>query len=88
MLPKAELGDYEGLEVPRREAGVETQQVEQEIDGVRERLAKLETAERAAEQGDFVVIDYVGSLPVAQEDESPARSRAWSRSRAVRAATS
>jgi trigger factor len=63
VLPKAELGGYEGLEVPRREAAIEEQLVEQEIDGVRERLAKLETAERAAAEGDFVVIDYVGSLP-------------------------
>ena len=30
---------------------------------MRERLARLETVERAAAQGDFVVIDYVGSLP-------------------------
>ena len=29
---------------------------------MRERLARLETAERAAAEGDFVVIDYVGSL--------------------------
>ncbi len=69
VLPKAQLGDYDGLEVPRREAAVEQQQIDQEIDGVRERLAKLETAERAAAQGDFVVIDYVGSLPAPQRDE-------------------
>ena len=71
VLPKAQLGDYDGLEVPRREPAVSEQQIEQEIDGVRERLAKLETAERAAAEGDFVVIDYVGSLPapVADDDE-------------------
>jgi trigger factor len=68
VLPKAELGDYDGLEVPRREATVDEQLIAQEIDGVRERLAKLETAERAAAAGDFVVIDYVGSLPTAQDD--------------------
>jgi trigger factor len=69
VLPKAQLGDYDGLEVPRREAAVEQQQIDQEIDDVRERLAKLETAERPAAQGDFVVIDYVGSLPAPQSDE-------------------
>ncbi len=68
VLPKAQLGDYDGLEVPRREATFDEQQIEQEIDGVRERLAKLETAERAAADGDFVVIDYIGSLPEAQDD--------------------
>ena len=71
VLPKAQLGDYDGLEVPRREPAIEEEQIEREIDSVRERLAKLETAERAAAEGDFVVIDYVGSLPapVADDDE-------------------
>jgi trigger factor len=64
VVPKAELGDYAGLEVPRREAVVEDEQIDAEIQGLRERLAKLETAERAAAEGDFVVIDYVGSLSV------------------------
>jgi trigger factor len=62
VLPKAELGEYRGLEVPRREPEVAEQQVEQEVEAMRERLARLETAPRAARQGDFVVIDYVGSL--------------------------
>jgi trigger factor len=62
VLPKAELGPYEGLEVPRREPAVEDAQIDQEIDAMRERLARLETAERAAVVGDFVVIDYLGSI--------------------------
>lgn len=69
VLPKAQLGDYDCLEVPRREPVVEEQQIEGEIDGARERLAKLETAERAATEGDFVVIDYIGSLPAPFADE-------------------
>ncbi len=67
VLPKAELGDYTGLEVPRREIAVEDEQIDREIEGLRERLAKLETAERPAAEGDFVVADYVGSLPVEGE---------------------
>jgi trigger factor len=62
VLPKAELGPYRGLEVPRREPAVEEEQVQQELDATRERLARLETAERPAAQGDFVVVDYAGSL--------------------------
>ena len=74
VLPKAELGDYEGLEVPRREPAIEEQQIEREIEGMRERLARLETAERPAAQGDFVVIDYVGFLPAPGDDaETEAR---------------
>jgi trigger factor len=62
VLPKAELGDYEGLEVPRREPAVQEEHVQREIEAIRERLARLETAERPAGAGDFVVVDYVGSL--------------------------
>jgi trigger factor len=69
VLPKAQLGDYQGLEVPRREPAVEEEQIEREIDGVRERLAKLETAVRPAAEGDFVVIDYVGSLPAVRDGD-------------------
>jgi trigger factor len=63
ILPKATLGQYEGLEVPRREPAIEDELIDSEIDALRERLARLETAERPAGEGDFVVIDYVGSSP-------------------------
>jgi trigger factor len=62
VLPKAELGDYLGLEVPRREPVVEEEDLERELEGLRERLARLQTAERPAGQGDFVVVDYSGSF--------------------------
>ncbi|MCW3030552.1 MAG: tig [Solirubrobacterales bacterium] len=70
VLPKATLGQYEGVEVPRREPAVEDEQIEREIEALRERLARLETAERAAAEGDFAVIDYVGSLPSAEAGEA------------------
>jgi len=62
VLPKAELGSYRGLEVARREPAVEEEQIQQEVDATRERLARLQTAERPAARGDFVVVDYAGSL--------------------------
>jgi trigger factor len=62
VLPKAELGEYKGLEVGRREPEVADEQIQQEIDAMRERLARLQTADRPAAAGDFVVVDYVGSL--------------------------
>jgi trigger factor len=62
VLPKATLGEYRGLEVGRAEPVVEEEQVQRELDGLRERLARLETVERPAELGDFVVIDYAGAL--------------------------
>jgi trigger factor len=62
VLPTAKLGDYKGLEVGRREVIVEDEAIEHEIDGLRERLARLETVEHPAELSDFVVVDYVGSV--------------------------
>jgi len=73
VLPKAELGDYRGLEVPRRDPESDPEQIQQEIDAMRERLARLETVERPAQSGDFVVIDYVGSLPDPDAPEGEVR---------------
>ena len=61
VRPIAQLGEYKGLEVGRGEATVPEADIEREVEGMRERLAKLETVERPAETGDFVVLDYVGS---------------------------
>ena len=36
--------------------------IEAELERMRESFATLETAERAAENGDHVVIDYLGSI--------------------------
>jgi trigger factor len=62
VRPKAELGEYKGLEVGRREPQVDDEAIDREVEALRERLARLETAEGAAEDGDFVVIDYKGFL--------------------------
>jgi len=70
VLPTAELGEYRGVEVGRREPEVADEQVQREIEEMRERLARLHTAERPAQAGDFVVVDYVGSLLTdAQNDD-------------------
>ena len=61
VVPPARLGDYKGLEVGRREPKVDDQEVQAELERLRESLASLETVERAAGDGDFVVMDYVGS---------------------------
>src|SRR5436190_15759292 len=62
IRPPAKLGDYKGLEVGRREPEVSQDDVNQEIERLQESLASLETVERAAENGDFVVIDFVGRI--------------------------
>jgi trigger factor len=62
VRPKAKLGDYKGLEVPRREAQVADGTVDEELDRLRERAAKLETVERQAQRGDYVVMDFAGTV--------------------------
>lgn len=62
VLPKATLGTYKGLEVGRREPQVDDAAVDAELERMRDRFATLETVERAAADGDHVVIDYVGSI--------------------------
>jgi trigger factor len=62
VRPKATLGDYKGLEVGRREPEAGDEAIDAEIEQLRDRTAKLETVERAAADGDFVVMDYVGTL--------------------------
>jgi trigger factor len=70
VLPAAELGEYRGLEVGRREPEIADEQIQQEIEAMRERLARLQTAERPAAAGDFVVVDYVGSLASGSGDDA------------------
>jgi trigger factor len=62
VRPKAELGEYKGLEVPKREPGVPDSAVDDEVGRLRERAAKLETVDRQAQRGDFVVMDFAGTV--------------------------
>jgi trigger factor len=67
VRPPAELGSYDGLEVGRREPEAAPERVDAELEQLRERLARLETAERPAQSGDFLVIDYDGRVRDAGE---------------------
>jgi trigger factor len=62
VRPKAELGEYKGLEVGRREPTVSDEAIGEELERLRERSARLDTVDRAAASGDFVVMDYMGTL--------------------------
>jgi trigger factor len=62
VRPQAELGEYKGLEIGKREPAVGDEQVEAEVERIRERAGRLETVERPAAEGDFVVMDYKGTL--------------------------
>jgi trigger factor len=62
VRPKATLGSYKGLEVAKRAPDVSDEAVAEELDRLRERAAKLETVDRQAQRGDFVVMDFAGTL--------------------------
>src|SRR3954463_4517196 len=62
VRPTATLGDYKGLEVGRREPEVKDEDVDAEIEQLREKSAALENVERPAKKGDFVVIDFLGTV--------------------------
>ena len=63
VRPAARLGDYRELEVGRREPAVDEAAIDEQVEQLRERLARLETAEdHAAQAGDFVVVDFNGTV--------------------------
>ncbi len=71
VLPPATLGEYLGLEVGRAEPAVAEEEVDGEVERLRERLARLQTAERPAQAGDFVVVDYEGALVGPADQREP-----------------
>jgi trigger factor len=60
VRPPAKLGNYKGLEAPRREPQAETEAVDSEVERLQEALASLEPVDREARTGDFLVLDYTG----------------------------
>ena len=62
VRPEAELGEWRGVEVGRREPRLDEAQVESELERLRESLASLETVEREAGDGDFIVVDFLGTV--------------------------
>lgn len=62
VRPRAQLGEYKGLEVGRREPAADDAAVDAELERLRDRVATLETVERPAQEGDHVVIDYLGRV--------------------------
>ncbi len=62
VRPSATLGEYRGLKVSRREAAADPDAVDAQIDEMRERMARLEVVDRPAANGDFVILDFVGTI--------------------------
>ncbi|MDD3165123.1 MAG: trigger factor [Oscillospiraceae bacterium] len=60
LYPEVTLGQYKGVEVEKKEVKVTAADVNEELKGLAERNARIQTVDRAAKNGDSVVIDYVG----------------------------
>ncbi|MFP7169549.1 trigger factor [Terribacillus halophilus] len=61
VKPEVELGDYKGLEVEAEDTTVTDEDVEKEIEALRNRQAELVVKEEGTvEEGDTVVIDFEG----------------------------
>jgi len=63
VMPRPKLGKYTGLEVEKDIPAVEAAEVEEDIERLRKRMAKLEDIEgRPAAAGDFTLIDFTGYI--------------------------
>ncbi len=61
VKPEVTLGEYKGIEIEKKVAEVTEEEVAEEIDRIRETNSRMITIDdRAAEEGDTVVIDFDG----------------------------
>jgi trigger factor len=73
VRPRAELGEYKGLEVGKPEVEVPEEAVQAELDRLREGFASLSPVERPAAEGDVVLIDFAGTIDGEPFEGSEAR---------------
>lgn len=62
VRPTATLGAYTGLQVGRAEVEIPEGAVEEQLEALRERAARLTPVDRPARTGDFLVIDFDGEV--------------------------
>jgi trigger factor len=60
VRPPAKLGEYKGLEVGKAEGEPTDEIVDREVERIREGFTKLEPVERAAADGDVLLVDFEG----------------------------
>ena len=60
VMPEVKLGAYTGLEIKKANSKVTAKAVNDEIAQIQNRQARFVAVERPAQNGDFVVIDFVG----------------------------
>ncbi|SHI89114.1 trigger factor [Geosporobacter subterraneus DSM 17957] len=60
VKPEVKLGEYKGIEVEQIEYNVKEEDIDAEIQRLRERNARLVAVERPVKDGDTLIIDYAG----------------------------
>ncbi|MBF8984776.1 trigger factor [Lutibacter sp. B2] len=60
VKPEVTLGDYKGIEVEKKEYNVTDEEIEKEIEDMRERNSRLIAVEREVQDGDTIIMDYAG----------------------------
>lgn len=73
--PEVELGKYKGLRVKKTVVKVTDADVEEELKRAQDRSARLVEVDRAAENGDQVVLDYSGSVDGVKFDGGTAQKQ-------------
>lgn len=77
IRPDFELPDYDGLEVTVDDAEVTDADIDEQLDGLRERFATLTGVDRAAADGDFVSIDLSAEVDGVAVDDLTAKGLSY-----------
>jgi trigger factor len=63
VMPDVELGEYKGLEVPKEEAEVKDDEVDAQVERLRNEFAELKpVTDRPVKSGDFVTADFRATI--------------------------
>ncbi|APX73010.1 trigger factor [Companilactobacillus allii] len=74
VKPEVELGDYKGLEVKKQKRNVMKTDVDARLEELQKQQAELILKDGKAENGDTVVIDYVGTVDGEEFDGGSAQN--------------
>jgi trigger factor len=77
VRPEIELPDYAGLEVVVDDAEVDDADIDEQVQGLRERFGVLRGVDRPAGDGDFVSIDLVASVDGEPLDDATAKGLSY-----------
>ncbi len=75
VYPEVTLGDYKGIEVPKREYTVTDEMVDAEINRDRESMARFVAVDRPVDNGDTVNLNYSGSVDGVKFDGGTAENQ-------------